>query len=354
MASKGKSKLKKHNSKFGSKCIDMKRFAYDVIVHSALRFGIPKNCICVWEGSENDYGCPEFCLVMSRLTLRYQIAQRYELHTIFNKHYASNKLESFKSVGDLLQEAIKELTREFEIDVISEVEITLSIACELVLFLYSKNSNLYLKELAGYWFDCYFHLEKQKFDKVRGLDIMYSHGTKPKCELLDAFYDTFISVHCLPYEASVKDEHLEDLFNESFDKYDKKVTERYSSKEVVRGDSPSVGYIEHVFEVYAPPSTSELDTDSGNDLPVNTGLGIVPHEVLLRGDGASNADAAPSRNLPGASPQKGAKHRRRSSGQQRRPKGKSSLCSSVEQGLGQLRLDSSGTKQSSEKKPQPL
>ncbi|GBM02877.1 hypothetical protein AVEN_59548-1 [Araneus ventricosus] len=345
MASKGKSKLKKHNSKFGSKCIDMKRFAYDVIVRSALRFGIPENCISIWEGSENDYGCPEFCLVMSRLTLVFQIEHRYELHTIFNNRYASNKLESFKSVGVLLQDAIKELTRNFQNNIISEVVITLSIACELVLFLYSKNLNLYLKELAGYWFDCYFHVEKQKFDKLQGLEIMYNIGNEPKRELMDAFYDTFISVHCLPYEASVKDEHLEDLFIQSYYTYDKKITRRYSLKEVV--DSPIVRYIkDRVSEFYAPPSTSELDKDSGSDLPVHTGLGIVPQEVLFRGDGASDADATLSQNLPGASPQKGAKHR-----QQRRPRGKSSLCSSVEQGLRQLRLDSSGTKLSSEKKP---
>ncbi|GBO31103.1 hypothetical protein AVEN_180613-1 [Araneus ventricosus] len=440
MASKGKSKLKHHEIKFGSKCLDAKRFAYDVMVHSALRFKVPKNCISIWEGSENDYGCPEFCLVLSRLILRNQIVQRFVLHKLFNNRYESKNLESFKSVGDLLQEVIGRMTgkiqiKGFRLYIIDEVETSLSIACELILFLYSKNSNLYLKELAGYWFDCYFHLEKQKFEKAGGLDSLYKRG---KGELADAFYDTFISVHCLPYEASAQDEHLKELFYQSSDAYKKKITGRHSAKEseqkkeVVGHDSPSMGYTEEQLINFSLPfltselieasginlpvntghgimpleellrgvGASETDAtqsqnlpgasrqeparyrrgssgqqrrprdksslrssveqslgrlrlgeDSGIDLPVNTGLGIVPHEVMLRGDGDSDADATPSQNLPGGSPQKGARHRRRSSGQQRRRRGKSNLCSSGEQGMGQLRLDSSGTKQSSEKKP---
>ncbi|CAL1290393.1 unnamed protein product [Larinioides sclopetarius] len=339
MASKSKSKLKGHEIK----CINFKRFAYDVIVYSAKKFGVSENCICIWEGPENDYGYPNFILVIFRLIVRHQIPHRHVMYKRFNSRYESNQLKSFKIIGILYQDVYKELTKA-ACNIFEEVQVTLSIACELILFLYAKNCGLYLKELAGYWYDCYFHLVTKKFKKEGGLDYLYARGKRPNSEPVDAFFDAFIAENCQSYEDSAKDENLADKFYNEGEEWEKKIEEN-----LLKGckDFPYVKRTtEYEIEVFVPLA-SKRGKDSTDDLPVNTGLGILPHEELLKKDFPLIAGATSPQNLPDESLQKPSRPRRGSSSLTKRRQRHTTSRSSVDQGLGQLSLDTSGAKQSS-------
>lgn len=340
MASKSRSKIKRNQIEVGDRTIDLQRFAYDVVSYSALKFDVPESCILKWEGEDNDYGCSDFILVLSRIFLKYQITERNLWHSACKSRYGSNKFESFENIRQLLQQLLKLSTKKAAGCILHEVILSLSLINEMVVFLYSKACNLHLQELIRFWL---VHLAplKKKFEKAGGLAELYKTYDKPKYESVDDFYDEFIQGFCFPYDDPEVLSNLNDIFHAEGDRYFRELSEDLSEAErieyhlmmhnTVWRDSRHIIVSQHRVKVNKALEGMKREKSSGKDIPEN--IGIPQHEEHA----SKAADEKLSPNRPDTSCQEPTKEHAESS--QEKHKNGNPIHGQVCEDLEKLNLD---------------
>ncbi|KAF8790280.1 hypothetical protein HNY73_005332 [Argiope bruennichi] len=219
---------------------DMERFAFDIFSYTMLKAKYPSKSIPAPDVS------PDFSSFLRRVYL-YQTLRRNIWIQMFEARYKSDGFKKFKQISDFLHSTLSGKTSvKMAATLIVE---SLSFINELILFLCSKNCDLYLYELARFWGNYFATLEKHIGSKYLLTALLsplsYKEELKPR-------------VNCVTPFKSAKNIVIEkECFNHS----------TLNSKPC----SNNLKSKKHIV-------TSKT---SSTELLKNPGLGIRPHEELL-------------------------------------------------------------------------
>lgn len=256
--------------------INMERFAYDVFVSVFIHLKVtefPKS-----DCKPNHYDNSSILSCVSAEVLCRQLYYRDEWMEIFktlSNRYSFNNIDDFT---EIVNSTLKE-TQTYDLSSLtSMIYILFSVHAELFLFLQSQNKRTNLADLPRSWYKIYTRDISEIFkDDVSQL--AKNSALLRFNEFTDVSLSYFLSKYFIPYGANNGCSKIYRLFRENMP------SDILFSEEIIN------------FNVIERCIRMALFDDTIKNLPVNKGLGIPPHNLVIKEafkDTEQSADQAAS------------------------------------------------------------